>query len=97
MKRSVLGIIFPATLGFILLVGCAIEPVKQVAPRQAIDIRPGEKARPIQFRRIVVKMAKGTRIGTTHIGALCVPVGDSTWRRRKIELGMNLQRCSVMN
>ena len=43
-------------------------------------IPAGAEAKPIQFRRIVVRLNRGTRIGTISGGYLCIPHGDLTWK-----------------
>jgi serine protease Do len=40
----------------------------------------GADAKPIQFRRVVVRLARGSKIGTISGGYLCIPHGDLTWK-----------------
>jgi serine protease Do len=82
--RLVVGI--AAACGLSLAVaGCVttsppvvIASAPNLAPR---PIATGAEAKPIQFRRIVVKMARGTTFGSLQGGFLCVPQGDLTWKR----------------
>jgi S1-C subfamily serine protease len=43
-------------------------------------IPAGAEAKPIQFRRVVVRLNRGTRIGSISGGYLCIPHGDLTWK-----------------
>ena len=58
-----------------------IPAAPNLAPR---TIATGAEAKPIQFRRIVVKMARGTTFGSLQGGYLCVPHGDLTWKRGQV-------------
>lgn len=68
----------------LLLFGCAnvppptpITPVAAPAPKA---IPANVEAKPIQFRRIVVKMARGAPMGTLSAGYLCIPNSPITYK-----------------
>jgi serine protease Do len=70
---------------FLLLAGCA-NPVKQAAQLDPIEIKAGVDARPLQFKRVVVKLRRGEKIGDVSVGALCVRNSDLTWRGGRLTL-----------
>lgn len=84
-----LAIALAAACGLSLTVaGCVttapptpIASAPNLAPR---PIATGTEAKPIQFRRIVVKMARGTTFGSLQGGYLCVPHGELTWKRGQV-------------
>ena len=70
----------------LLLNGCVVTPVKQAAQHVPIDVQAGKDAKPIQFKRVVVKMRRGEKIGDTGVGALCIRSTDLTWRGGRLTL-----------
>ena len=86
--RLVIGI--TAACGLSLAVaGCVTTSSPPVVISSAPNLAPraiatGTEAKPIQFRRIVVKMARGTTFGSLQGGDLCVPHGDLTWKRGQV-------------
>ena len=63
------------------LAGCAsAATVNKVADRPVLEVAVGETARPIQFRKIVVKLNRGEDIGSVQSGIFCMPHADLIWR-----------------
>ena len=71
-----------------LLGGCAVPEVKQAAVKTALDIPSGKDARPIQFKRIVVRLRRGEVFGKSLAGIFCFPQpgGDLTWQGGRVTL-----------
>ena len=81
-KYSVMPTAFPALIltAFFLLSGCVAAPVKVVDGKVPRDVPVGATAKPIQFKKIVVKLKRGQSFGKLSVGLLCIPHGDLTWR-----------------
>ncbi len=60
--------------------GCTIPAVKQAPVLKPINLQPDEKAKPILFKKIVVRIPRGKCIGKLYGGVFCIPAGDITWR-----------------
>jgi len=70
-----------------ILISCASANIKQVAIQDTIDIQPGVDAKPLLFKKIVVKLPRGKEIGSLQTGLLCLPVGRSlTWKGGKVNI-----------
>ena len=64
--------------------GCGAAPVKQAQSLAPIEVQPGQQAKPIQFRKIVVKLKRGEPIGSLSAGLACVRQGDRTWQGGRV-------------
>jgi serine protease Do len=69
-----------------VLAGCVANPVKQAAVKTAIEVPQGTDAKPIQFRKVVVKLSRGQKIGDLQIGLACVRQGDLNWKGGRLTL-----------
>lgn len=70
-----------------ILISCVSPKVKQVTPRDTIDIRTGVDAKPLLFKKVVVKLPRGKEIGTLQIGLLCMPTGRPlTWKGGRVNI-----------
>jgi S1-C subfamily serine protease len=69
----------------VLLCGCAT-PVQQAQVQQPITIPIGKETKPIQFKKIVVKIARGAPIGSIQAGLLCVQRENLVWRGGKMTI-----------
>jgi hypothetical protein len=82
--NKILFILLPVLL---YVSGCASSAViKQTESKQAIDVPVNTESRPIQFKKIVVKLDRGEDIGSIQSGLLCVPQADLIWRGGKIDV-----------
>lgn len=77
-------------LGFLLvgvafLSGCAA-PVRQAEVRQAREVARGVDAKPIQFKKVVVKLRRGEEIGKSHAGLACIPNGKVEWKGGQVNI-----------
>lgn len=67
--------------------GCASSAnVQKVTDKPAIEVASPEQARPIQFRKIVIKLKRGEDIGAIESGLLCVPHGELVFRGGRMTL-----------
>jgi serine protease Do len=74
-------------LALILCTSCGPMPnVKQVAAKNAMEIKAGEKARTLQFKKIVIKLKRGEEIGRIHVGVFCIDRGPFTWKGGQLTL-----------
>ena len=84
-KTLLLLTILCAALYF--LTGCATAPpVKEAEIREAKEIPSGQKAKPVQLKRVMVKIKRGTVIGSWRLGLLCLPGGE-------IQVSPGIQSC----
>lgn len=51
----------------------------QVADQPAIEVKQPEDTKPIQFRKIVVKLKRGQDIGSVQVGPFCLKADDFLW------------------
>ncbi|RVT83845.1 S1C family serine protease [Inhella crocodyli] len=72
-------------VGIALLAGCAA-PVRKAEVRQAREIPRGADAKPIQFKKVVVKLRRGEEIGSSHVGIACLPQGKVEWKGGKVNI-----------
>lgn len=75
-----------AVLFAVLLSGCVANPVKKASAMTAIDVPNGTDAKPIQFRKVVVKLSRGQKIGDVQVGLACIRQGDLTWKGGRLTL-----------
>lgn len=67
--------------------GCGTPAQITHTPAPAPKVVPlGIDAKPIEYRRIVVKMERGEHIGAYHTGILCIPKGDLTFRGGRVNV-----------
>lgn len=70
------------------LIGCASSAkIGKVADKPVIRVQTNEDARPIQFRRIVVKLKRGTDIGSISRGLACIPREEFIYTGGRQSLG----------
>lgn len=72
-------------VGVTFLSGCAA-PVKQAEVRQAREVARGVDAKPIQFKKVVVKLRRGEEIGKSHVGLACLPYGKVEWKGGQVNI-----------
>jgi len=67
--------------------GCASSAnIQPVADKPVIEVPQPEQARPIQFRKIVIKLRRGEDIGAIESGLLCSPHAELTYRGGRMTL-----------
>lgn len=82
-QKTWLYILFALTVS-----GCATPAeIKDVTEAEVRDIPLGQKTKPLQFKKIVIKMRRGTKIGAWEVGLLCIPQGELKYRGGKISFG----------
>lgn len=70
-----------------LLIGCGSPAViKQVEDRPVENLHASENSKPIQFKKIVVRLKRGEHIGAMQAGLLCVPQGNLNWKGGRISI-----------
>ena len=60
--------------------------IKKVEDRPVESLRANENSKPIQFKKIVVKLKRGEHVGAIQTGLLCVPQGDLNWKGGRISI-----------
>jgi hypothetical protein len=65
---------------FYFLFGCGAAPVKEAEILEAKEIPSGQKAKPVQLKKVMVKIKRGTVIGTWQEGLFCLPGGEFKWK-----------------
>lgn len=84
MKKSLVTIML---FGVFLLAGCATcVDIKQVAQKTPISIPLNQEPKPIQFKKIVIKLKRGTDIGCVQAGFLCIPQRRLLWRGGRLDI-----------
>lgn len=72
-------------IGIVFLSGCAA-PVRQAEVRQAREVPRGTDAKPIQFKKVVVKLRRGEEVGKSHVGLACLPQGKVEWKGGQVNI-----------
>ena len=70
----------------LVLAGCQTAAVKPTAVKDAINIPVGSDAKPIQLRKVIVKLNRGEKIGTYGSGLLCLKDSDLKWKGGQINV-----------
>ncbi|WP_077299004.1 S1C family serine protease [Aquaspirillum sp. LM1] len=84
MKKMIFGV--QAVL-LSLIAGCGTSAViKKVEDRPVESLRASDNSKPIQFKKIVVKLKRGEHVGAIQTGLLCVPQGDLNWKGGRISI-----------
>jgi len=73
-------------MAVLLLHGCVSTPVQKAEVKAAREIPQGTDAKPIQFRKVVVKLRRGEPIGHASAGLLCLGNQELNWRGGKADI-----------
>lgn len=68
-----------------MLAGCAT-PIQQAEVKAAKEVAMGTDAKPIQFKKVVVKLRRGEEIGQAQVGLLCLPTSKIEWRGGRVNV-----------
>jgi S1-C subfamily serine protease len=71
--------------GILAITGCATQ-VQQASVREVRQVPQGTDAKPIQFRKVVVRLRRGEEIGKSHVGLACLPQGTIDWRGGRVTI-----------
>jgi S1-C subfamily serine protease len=66
--------------GLSFLSSCVSEPVREAEILTPKEIPSGQKAKPVQLKKVLVKIKRGTEIGSIQTGMLCLPAGPIKWK-----------------
>jgi S1-C subfamily serine protease len=78
--------IFLLFLAF-LIAGCGKQAIiKDVQVDDVQALETNNRSKPIQFKKIVVKLDRGEHIGAWEGGVLCIPNGDLNWKAGKLTI-----------
>lgn len=83
MSRKFIGAMCFTALA---LYGCATPVVQQAQVKQAREVPQGSDAKPIQFKRIIVKLRRGEEIGSSYVGLACLPQGKVEWKGGRVNI-----------
>jgi S1-C subfamily serine protease len=73
-----LAVTFPI---FSIIYGCVMPAeVKDAPVLSPKEIPSGQKAKPVQLKKVMVKIKRGTVIGSWQEGLFCLPGGEITWK-----------------
>ncbi len=75
--------------GLSFLSGCVSEQIRDVKVAEILtpkEIPSGQKAKPVQLKKVMVKIKRGTKIGTLKFGPQCRPAGPITWKGGRLVL-----------
>ncbi len=68
-------------------IGCGTSAViKKVEDRPVDNLMASDNSKPIQFKKIVVKLKRGEHIGAIQVGLMCLPQGDLSWKGGRISI-----------
>lgn len=74
MRSKLLPVFAVGAIVLLVVNACATPAkIKQISDKEVIEVKTDEKARPIQFRKIVIDIKRGTDIGSVKTGILCIP------------------------
>lgn len=77
-------LIIGAAVALSNVIACGTPSVKHVDTKESIRIEAHQDPKPIQFRKVVVKLDRGHHIGQVAGGWACVKHGDLTWRSGRV-------------
>lgn len=86
-------IVSASIISAFLISGCATSakiPVTPIKQPIEIDYSKAKDSKPIQFKKIVVKLSRGEHIGAIEAGLFCVPHSDLKWRGSKMTLNSDV-------
>jgi hypothetical protein len=64
-----------------IIYGCVMPAeVKDAPVLSPKEIPSGQKAKPVQLKKVMVKIKRGTVIGSWQEGIFCLPGGEITWK-----------------
>lgn len=69
------------------MVACSGAPVQKAEQKVAREVQRGADAKPIQFKKVVVKLRRGEVIGESQVGLLCLPGPKVEWRGGRVNIG----------
>jgi S1-C subfamily serine protease len=72
--------------GLYFMSGCVSEPVREAEILAPKEIPSGQKAKPVQLKKVLVKIKRGTEIGSIQTGVFCMPAGPITWKGGRLVL-----------
>ncbi len=68
-----------------VLAGCAT-PVQKAEVKAAKEVPQGTETKPIQFKKVVVKLRRGDEIGQSQVGVFCLPSSNIVWRGGRVNV-----------
>ena len=72
---------------FLFFCSCTTAPVRVATPMLPKEIPMEKESKPVQLKRVVVKIKRGTEIGGIQGGLLCVPQPSKlTWRGGRLDI-----------
>ena len=86
MKKGTEKYLLLLVLMIALLGGCVATTVKQATMRETIDVPTGIDAKPLLFKKGIVKLPRGEKIVSNQVGLLCIPSAPLTWRGGRVTL-----------
>ena len=69
---------------FYFLFGCVAAPVRDAEILEAREIPSGQKAKLLQLKKVMVKIKRGTVIGSWQTGLICLPGGEINMNGNKV-------------
>jgi hypothetical protein len=70
--------------GLYFITDCVTEPVREAELLTPKEIPTGQKAKPVQLKKVMVKIKRGTQIGSYQQGLFCAPAGTLTWKGGRV-------------
>lgn len=88
MKKHGIELRFiPVFLLLVFSIGCATSAeIKDVQLKPTFNIAASQKTKPIQFKKIVVKIDSGTHVGALQTGLMCLAHSNLTWKGERLAL-----------
>ena len=68
------------------LAGCQTTSVREVQMRDSRDMQIGQKAEPLQVKKVAIEIKRGRVIGEFGEGLMCLKRGDLTWKGSRVNL-----------
>lgn len=86
-NKSIMNKYIVSALLAMVLTGCGTPAnIKDVETKKVKEIPLGGESKPLQFKKIVIKLKRGQHIGAMMGGLLCLPMGDLNWKGGKLDV-----------
>lgn len=82
-KTLTAGLLLLVVLG---LAGCGPAKVKQAKIKETVVVPMGTDLKPVQLKKVIIKLPRGKKVGKYSAGVACIEHGDLKWKSGKLNV-----------